>query len=255
MSRLYRYYLRGFYQEVYDELMTMQEQIVEDHLHEDALYVAKEIMKRIRSNIELLLPRLQTLGYQFGKGFWSEMDDISPREKAEIEKDIPLFQAPDTTTPGQVARLEQLTGPLPLSLKSWYEEVGSVNLIGLFAPSNSRHFTPKDGCILDPLFVYSVEMAIKMVTGHIKAGAWKPGSTLSLSPDKFYKYSFSGAGTYSIQLPCKSFDALLLGEQHHTTFINYLRICFRWGGFPGLEEEQLLPPNQLAFLTAGMLPF
>lgn len=57
------------------------------------------------------------------------------------------------------------------------------------------------------------------------------------------------------QLPCKAFDAPLLLEKHHTTFINYLRLCIRWGGFPGLEVDNRLSPGELEYLTKDLLPF
>src|SRR6266700_8324392 len=117
MSRLYDRYLEGFYQEVYDELLAKQEQVVEGHNYEDALLVAREIMKRVRYNIGLLIPRLHDLGYQFGKGFFQ---DMSPEERTMVENDAPIFQEPGPKTPEKVFALEELAGTLPLSLKCWY---------------------------------------------------------------------------------------------------------------------------------------
>ncbi|HEY6410902.1 MAG TPA: hypothetical protein VIY29_25895, partial [Ktedonobacteraceae bacterium] len=107
-------------------------------------------------------------------------DSISPEEKASIENDIPIFKAPDPQTSEGITVLEQFVGTLPLSLKSWYEEVGYVNLIGLFSPSDGRDFSRSYGCVLDPLFIYSLEMAIKMVTGYKEAGVWEHDPTLPL---------------------------------------------------------------------------
>lgn len=252
MSRFYDRYLEGFYQEVYDELLAEQEQVFEEQSYEDALLVAREIMKRVRYNVELLIPRLHDLGYQFGEGFF---EDMSPEERAMVENDAPIFKEPDPKTPEKVLLLEQLTGTLPLSLKCWYEEVGSINLVGLFPSHSDRGFGLEYGCILDPLFIYSIEMAIKMVTRYINKGVWNRDPSLALSPDNYFKYGFGGSGAYTIKLPCKAFDAPLLLERHHTTFINYLRLCFRWGGFPGLEVDNQLKPSELASLTRDLLPF
>jgi len=249
---LYDRYLEGFYQEVYDELLAKQEQVVEGHNYEDALLVAREIMKRVRYNVGLLIPRLRDLEYQFGKGFF---EDMSPEERAMVETDAPIFKKPDPKTPEKVLLLEQLTGTLPLSLKCWYEEVGSINLVGLFPSSSDRDFGLEYGCILDPLFIYSIEMAIKMVTSYINKGVWNRDPSLALSPDNYFKYGYGGTGAYSIILPCKAFDAPLLLERHHTTFINYLRLCFRWGGFPGLELDNQLKPSELASLIKDLQPF
>jgi hypothetical protein len=137
MPGLFDRYQNGLHQEVYDELLAKQEQVFEGHTSEDAQLVAREIMKRVRYNVELLIPRLLDLGYQFGKGFF---EDLSPEEKAMVEADAPIFKAPDPTTPEKVILLEHLTGTLPLSLKYWYEEVGSINLVGLFPSSRDRGF-------------------------------------------------------------------------------------------------------------------
>jgi hypothetical protein len=248
MSRLYDRYLEGFYQEVYDELLAKQEQVFEGHTYEDAQLVAREIMKRVRYNVELLIPRLFDLGYQFGKGFF---EDMSPEEKAIVEADAPIFKAPDPKTPEKVILLEHLTRTLPLSLKYWYEEVGSINLVGLFPSSSERGFDLKDGCILDPLLIYS----LKMVTRYLNEGVWNRDPSLALSPDNSFKYGFGGSGAYSIRSPCQAFDAPLLFERHQTTFVNYLRICFRWGGFPGLESDNRLSQEEIECLTRDLLRF
>ncbi len=56
---------------------------------------------------------------------------------------------------------------------------------------------------------------------------------------------------YRIVLPNPAADAPVRDELHQTTFINYLRTCFRWGGFPGFEyaEER---PTELAHLVRGL---
>jgi hypothetical protein len=56
-------------------------------------------------------------------------------------------------------------------------------------------------------------------------------------------------------LPCKALDALPLDEPHHPTFVNYLRQCFRWGGFPGLESDNRLSHDKLEYLTKDLRSF
>lgn len=255
MLELYHRYLQGHYQEVYDELFLLQERVYDDHVREDGRLVAKEIMRRVRWNIELIIPRLRDVGYQFGEGFWNPSDNPLPEERAAIEKDIPVLGHPTPETPQQVAHLEKLVGPLPLSLTYCYTEVGSVNLIGSFSSASEQQFGKGYGYGLDPLFVYSVEMALQMVATYLVHDMWKNDPILALSPDSDYKYARSGSGVYGIHLPCKAFDAYLLLEPHHTTFVNYLRLCFQWGGFPGLEQDCRLSREELAYLTKDLLPF
>jgi hypothetical protein len=55
-------------------------------------------------------------------------------------------------------------------------------------------------------------------------------------------------------LPDPAADAVLLGVEDYGTFVEYLRTCFRWGGFPGLRSLPKPPREELAFLTEGLSP-
>lgn len=75
------------------------------------------------------------------------------------------------------------------------------------------------------------------------------------APDSHHKSNQSGGGGYGLALPSPMADVIVEDEWHDTTFVNYLRICFQWGGFPGLEDY----PDQrdealLAHLKADLLP-
>jgi len=78
----------------------------------DAIAVARETMQRARQNVETLVARLHTLGYQF-------------------EKPDRVFIPPSPDTAEQVRAFEQLAGWFPLSVREWYEEVGMVSLRGV----------------------------------------------------------------------------------------------------------------------------
>jgi hypothetical protein len=73
---------------------------------------------------------------------------------------------------------------------------------------------------------------------------------MPIAPDNYHKNNVSGGPPYSIIVPNKAIDAKLENEWHTTTFVNYLRICFRHGGFPGRGS---LPIN-LVELTRDLLP-
>jgi hypothetical protein len=63
IPRLFDRYQKGYHQEVYDELLAMHEGVFGEDIYEDALLVARAIMRRVRHNIELLIPRLHEIGY------------------------------------------------------------------------------------------------------------------------------------------------------------------------------------------------
>jgi len=62
-------YVAGEYERVWDELVALGTEVREEPLYSDALAVARETMRRVRKNLEILIPRLVTIGYQFGYGW------------------------------------------------------------------------------------------------------------------------------------------------------------------------------------------
>jgi hypothetical protein len=228
----------------------------------------------VYTNLEVLLPRLERLHYAFGAGFFEEM---TPEDEAAARRQAPVFAPPGPTTPGQLAELETVVGPLPLSLRAFYEIVGSVNFVGRFPPGTfgsaeiegrlrrplepnlDAPFNPAFDYELDPLFVYSLEMALVLVRSwrdhRARDGRPIVPYLLPIGPDCFFKYSMSGGGEYRIEVPCATADAALLLEWHQTTFVDYLRIAVQWGGFPGLARHQ--PPTlpaELEALRGDLLP-
>ena len=92
---------------------------------------------------------------------------------------------------------------------------------------------------------------------------WDQGPfTIDIGPDYLHKANVSGGSPYGIWVPDSSVDGPLLWEPHQTTFVNYLRIAFRWGGCPGWDRGALdgwgrpaAPfPAALAALASELLP-
>lgn len=69
MSSFLERYERGECEQVWDELLALGAGVCEEPLYADALAVARETMRRARHNIEVLIPRLVRVGYQFGYGW------------------------------------------------------------------------------------------------------------------------------------------------------------------------------------------
>jgi hypothetical protein len=159
----------------------------------------------------------------------------------------------------RIAELEVVAGVLPLSLRAFYEEVGGVNFVGDW-PETAYDWRVEQA--LDPLRVESLEDALEACRAWRRWGASSHRANspaddvcpVPIAPDFDLKYNVSGTGAYEILVPDASADALLRLERHATTFVNYLRICFRWAGFPGLERAQRLPMSDLARLTDDLLP-
>jgi hypothetical protein len=75
-----------------------------------------------------------------------------------------------------------------------------------------------------------------------------------IAPDATQKTHQSGGSPYCLYFPDPAVDAALEGEEDYGTFVEYLRTCFRWGGFPGLRASAKPPREELAYLTEGLLP-
>ena len=219
----------------------LQEQIFEEPIYQDAAMVARVMMSRVRSNLTMLTARLKIMGYQFVDGFWDKANygPLSREEEIKLDQRYPIFAEPPAETPQLLNALEQRIGTLPLTLKWWYQQIGSVNLIGTFPATKEREELSD---ILDPLLDYLLDEVTEYFGSNTSS---KDLDEMPLAPDSALKYGYSGSGPYSTKIPCKAFDASIeLYQPSQMTFGNYLRACFWWGGFFGLEERaRNLPTN------------
>ena len=131
MSYLERY-LAGDHEQVWAELVALGAAVRDEPLYPDALAVARETMRRVRWNIETLVPRLRDVGYEFGYGWLAEEPyrRFTFEAIAEIERECPHFRPPLPDVRERIIELEALVGVLPLALRAWYEVVGTVNFVG-----------------------------------------------------------------------------------------------------------------------------
>jgi hypothetical protein len=111
MATFLKRYQSGEYEQVWAELLARGSSIRNESLLEDALAVAQETMAKARTNIDWLIERLQAIGYEF--------------EENEV-----VFIPPQPDVHEQIASLENKAGIIPLSLRAWYEVVGTVSLRG-----------------------------------------------------------------------------------------------------------------------------
>ncbi len=99
---------------------------------EDASAVAREAMLRARQNIASIVDFLQQQRYFF---FGMPPNEDGSRGEPWLP--------PGPNTPEQLRRLAELVGPLPLSLRAWWETVGSVTLQGAFEDEYGDGEDPK----------------------------------------------------------------------------------------------------------------
>ena len=248
MTHFLQRYLAGEQERVWAELLTLGKQLRVEPLYTEAQAVVRETMRRAKHNIETLVSSLSSIDYVFGYGF------LRPDEADFAQSAPPVYRPPDPNVQEQIEELESLTGTLPLALRGWYETIGAVNFVGDYP-----RWDPLVR-LLDPLYVEPIEVVLDVcrtqrkwgTTGEAAQGNDGRHQFIFIAPDAHLKYNVSGMGAYEIAVPNEAIDGLLLHEPHNTTFINYLRICFRWAGFPGLENYPP-PPEELTRLTQGLL--
>jgi hypothetical protein len=113
MPSLYEQYIGGAYSEVWDELRRLGGDVRQAGTIEDATAVTRETVRRAKLNLATVVQRLTALGYAFD----SELTAILRNPPKNISKRLAAFEA-------------ALGGKLPLILTSWYEQVGSISLMG-----------------------------------------------------------------------------------------------------------------------------
>lgn len=238
-------YLRGEHGSVWNELRSHE--ALGGDLLEEAQAVAKETMTRVAQNADLLGGRLAASGWRpLGGG------ELRTRPRAEEGKII--------------RQLEEIIGaPLPVSLRVFWEVVGGVNFIWDYESGEVPSLgvdLPMDE--MDPLCVFAPE--VEYMTSVFED--WEEQRSgidpeladpfnLDLAPDYLHKAQISGGAPYGIELPFFGVDPVFANEAHELPFVDYLRLCFRWAGFPRLERYADRPDVRkfLEVMSKGLEPF
>jgi hypothetical protein len=241
MGRWLDRYLDGDCLETWVTLYGYGKQCREDPEFEDwddVVAVVRETMRRTRRNVERLVELLPAAGWQFRN---RESVHVPPPEGIETDLDA----------------LEGEIGRLPLSLRFWLEEVGTVSLAG----TNKSW----DYDFVDYLEVETSVAAIRREYADwrdARGRGWRLPFRISIAPDYLHKNDVGGGASYSLIAPDDDIDGFLWNEYHQTTFVNYLRIAFTWGGLlgwdrPGLPSAERYagdPPQALWDIASKLEP-
>ncbi|HET7076462.1 MAG TPA: hypothetical protein VFM49_03350, partial [Chloroflexia bacterium] len=269
-------YQNGEYTQVWAELVALDSWIRDPDLIADAHAVARETMRRVAVNIDLLFRRLQAMDYEFR---WPDAARCLP--------------APDINA--RLAEVEARIGVLPLALHAWYEIVGSVAFQGVFPPALMQMMFDElgpDNLLIGPpddFYLYSDALEIFSLNDLEKS--WRPAKPdadtsetdtwwgdqahAKIAQDFVHKAGFSGGEFCGMQIPNLAIDGPILGlpwcystpspwkdgmwfiidPAPPVQFVEYLRICCYWGGFPGFAAAYATPPPFLRDLTQDLMPF
>lgn len=225
-------YRNAEYELVWAELQALGPEVRDSSQYVQAVAVATETMRRVRRNLELIVSRLNSMGYIFGK---------YPDGSIYQDQHEPL-SFPTRMLRATVAQLEKEAGPLPLSLVTFWQEVGAVDLIGM---------RPEWPTGSDPLVVYPPDATLSCL---YDVDDEENEAFGVLAPDDLHKDNISGGEPYGFELPDDWADFSFLNERHNLLFVPYLRMAIlEWGGFPGLDGAERFEP--LDKLVAGLEPF
>ena len=210
--------------------------------HEATMAQMAKQMAEMRAQMAARAPQIAERRDAFRK----QAEKLKGKPSLENQR---VFNPPTSSTLDDLEEFEEtFRGPMPMSLRAWYEQVGAVDFMGkheLLNPMNGPHAA-------DPLVVFPFKESAESDMDP-EEGFDGEEFHLALAPDDLHKADTSGGDPYSMKIPDAAADAPLLWEWHNTTFVEYLRIVFAWGGFPGLERFTERPEKELAYLREGLL--
>jgi hypothetical protein len=172
--------------------------------------------------------------------------------------------------PGDLAifeRIASFTGePLPASLQAFWEIVGGIDFVWDYDDGGEDEVpsleVDLDMVEMDPLSIDPPAFAEGLFEEweHRRHGVQPElvdPCELVLAPDYLHKANISGGPPYGMELPFRGADPVFLNEEHKLPFVDYLRLCFRWGGFPHLERHANQPDVRafVARMCDGIEPF
>ena len=179
------------------------------------------LMKQVKGNLEKLVYSLPEIGYVFAN---EQKTIINHDDIDHLVKVIDKY------------------GHIPKSFLKFCTIIGSLDLRGYFPKWKNN----KDIPALDPLLILPVNGILDYTKWHIKHNEnifmdENNHPYLWFSYDELVKDGISGDGGYGIKLGetgTQSIDGYVSNYGIELQFIDYLRLCIKWAGFPNLHWYQ-----------------
>lgn len=181
---------------------------------------------RIAEALPILVNRLVERGYQF-----AHQDAVLPGPQRSVESSI--------------QRIEAEIGSVPYALARFWRVVGSVDLRG----------SHDDWCgcdYPDPLVIEPASQALEELEEFLadreERLKYNFPYLIPIAPDYYHKEGVSGGMWYNVACPTSDDDPAINDERHHVTFLEYLDLALKWGGFLGLDNASChtWPVNELS---------
>jgi hypothetical protein len=235
---LYERYIAGETKTVYDDIEEFGESAFLPNNYADIEKVLDETFERVAFNLSIIYRELLVINYVFKTEF--ECNSDKPLKKPLINSEKLLAKLDKSLKP---------FGFVPESLKIFYKVVGSCNFAWDYETAEDSLWK-----YADPIQIASLDDLVNEVTNEdfiSESKEYYEGDgfvALELAADFYTKDNVSGGLPYSIKLTNKpSIDAPFLYEEHDTTFVNYLRICFDNCGFSRMNNPDNINDYQKFF--------
>ncbi len=217
-------YRRGEHEAVWRELHAHD--AIAGDCRTEALAVAAETMTRVARCADVLAERLASRG-------WKALTDR-------------LRSPPDAGDSRIMDDIESFTSaPLPPTLRAFWEKVGGIDFVWNYGNDQPAPDLGPDLPMaeMDPLCVSPPgDVEYLLAEWEERRSTLDPDlddpCNLDLAPDYLHKADISGGAPYGIELPYLGADPVFVNEEHGIRFVDYLRLAFRWGGFPRLERHE-----------------
>ncbi len=237
MSFLARY-LAGETEQVWQELIALRGAVRTPRYYDDARAVAEETMRRVRRNLEALIPMLAQHGYRYNA--------------PTLDPPGAVLCSPTPADLEALDEFERTHGPLPISVRAYFEIVGAVDLSQDY--EQLIQWPDREGGVAftelemlgeyGPLVVEPFSSLLKYLHG--KKAAFK----IPLIPDEAGKAFYSG-DYYYMTLPCADADAPI-SDAGSEYFVEHLRNTLRHAGFHGYPDHEA---ENVEGLRYAALPF
>ena len=226
---LYDKYINGQTEQVYQDIYALGQDAFLPSNFNDIEKVLTETFERVAYNLDIIYAELKNIKYLFKTDF--EYNFQRPLVKPLPYTEILLQKLEDAVRP---------FGFVPLSLKMFYRIVGACNFGWNYDVSEDNIWQYADPIQIGILDDIVAEVIDESYLTELTECFEKDGFvSLQLAADYFHKDNTSGGPAYSLKLTeIPSIDAEFLNEEHDTTFINYLRICFDNSGFSRIANPE-----------------
>ena len=239
-------YQSGEFEQVWRDIRAHER--IDGGFRGEVIEVAEAAMRRVAQNADLVAERLRAAGWL---ALSASYHDLRTPPKPD---DQAVF-----------ARIEEISeAPVPPTLLAFWRVVGGINWVwdynaSVAQPTLGFDLPPEEHdalCVDAPGSIsYLFDEWMEEKASH-EPDLLHPFS-IYLAPDDYTKANISGGGPYCIEVPFLGADPLFADERHGLPFLDYLRLAFRWAGFPGLDRhaERRDVQDFVARFGKGLLPF